>query len=317
MVQQYVWQLRKLLGAAAVRRSSRRRRVRAASDRERVDALRFERLVVDAAGSADAAAAGAAARRRARALARRAARGPVGSALRRGRSCGDWRSCAADAAELAIEGELAAGRAREAAGDRARSLAEHPAARAPARAADAGALPVRAARPRRSRPTARRATTLVERIGVEPGPELRRLHQAVLRQDAELDLEPRAPELPPELETAATPPLVGRDAELARLRGLWARRASGSRERWSALVGAPGMGKTRLAAELAADGARRGARCSTRPAAARRRWRAVAARDAAAAADAAVVDEPDEAVGAAALQALARASGGAARCSRW
>src|SRR6185503_4694144 len=33
-------------------------------------------------------------------------------------------------------------------------------------------------------------TALVERMGVEPGPELRRLHEAILRQDVSLESEP-------------------------------------------------------------------------------------------------------------------------------
>jgi WD40 repeat protein/DNA-binding SARP family transcriptional activator len=93
---------------------------------------------------------------------------------------------------------------------------------------------------------------LVEAIGVEPGPELRRLHDAVLRQDPALDLpDPEPAELPPELETAT--PLVGREAELAVLRSCWERGG------YALVAGAPGMGKTRLAAELAAEVQREGA----------------------------------------------------------
>src|SRR4051794_22408438 len=68
---------------------------------------------------------------------------------------------------------------------------------------------------------ARRA--LVEHAGVEPGPDLRRLHQAVLEQDPALVPAPVARVLPPELDPAAAPPLAGRDAELARLRDAWRR----------------------------------------------------------------------------------------------
>ena len=59
---------------------------------------------------------------------------------------------------------------------------------------------------------------LVNAIGVEPGPELRRLHEAILRQDPSLDL-PLPAELPPELEAGT--PLVGREAELDALREHW------------------------------------------------------------------------------------------------
>ena len=92
-------------------------------------------------------------------------------------------------------------------------------------------------------------TVLVEAIGVEPGPELRRLHDAILRQDPALDL---PAELPPELD--ASMPLVGREAELDALRRAWRR---GGR---FVLAGPPGIGKTRLAAELAAEVQREGGR---------------------------------------------------------
>ena len=53
-------------------------------------------------------------------------------------------------------------------------------------------------------------TALVEAIGVEPGPELRHLHEAILRQDPRLEPADavEATGLPPELDTAT--PLVGR-----------------------------------------------------------------------------------------------------------
>ena len=90
---------------------------------------------------------------------------------------------------------------------------------------------------------------LVTAIGVEPGPELRRLHEAILRQDPSLDL-PLPAELPPELEAGT--PLVGRDAELDALREHW-RRAKAGDGAEVVLAGVGGIGKTRLAAELAAE----------------------------------------------------------------
>jgi WD40 repeat protein/DNA-binding SARP family transcriptional activator len=89
---------------------------------------------------------------------------------------------------------------------------------------------------------------LVNAIGVEPGPELRRLHEAVLRQDPSLDL-PVPAELPPELDRST--PLLGRDEELAALREQW-RRAKAGHGAELLVAGAAGMGKTRLAAELGA-----------------------------------------------------------------
>ncbi len=71
---------------------------------------------------------------------------------------------------------------------------------------------------------------LVEQIGVEPGPELRRLHEAILRQDPALDPPATEPaELPPELDTRT--PLVGREGELNRLREHW-RLARKARAGW-------------------------------------------------------------------------------------
>ena len=94
------------------------------------------------------------------------------------------------------------------------------------------------------------------------GPELRRLHDAILRQDPSLDVEPRRAELPRELDAAASPPLIGRDDEL---RGCGRAGSGGAgAARSSTLVGAYGMGKTRLAAELAGDAHREGARGALR-----------------------------------------------------
>jgi WD40 repeat protein/DNA-binding SARP family transcriptional activator len=101
----------------------------------------------------------------------------------------------------------------------------------------------------------RSRAALVEQIGVEPGPELRALHEAILRQDPALEA-PRPLELPEELET--TSPLVGREAELERLRAAW-ERARGGRGTVAAVSGPPGIGRTRLVAELAGEVHRQGA----------------------------------------------------------
>ncbi|HEX6618349.1 MAG TPA: BTAD domain-containing putative transcriptional regulator, partial [Solirubrobacteraceae bacterium] len=99
---------------------------------------------------------------------------------------------------------------------------------------------------------------LVDEVGVEPGPELQRLHEAILRHDASLELELKAHELPRELDAAAAPALVGRERELAWLRERW-ERARGGVGGLIVLVGEPGIGKTRLAAELAGEVHRVGA----------------------------------------------------------
>jgi WD40 repeat protein/DNA-binding SARP family transcriptional activator len=91
--------------------------------------------------------------------------------------------------------------------------------------------------------------TLVDEIGVEPGPELRRRHEEVLRHDASLDLQPAERELPRQLDTATAPPLAGRETELSWLQERWERARLG-KGTLVALTGARGMGKTRLAAEI-------------------------------------------------------------------
>ena len=93
---------------------------------------------------------------------------------------------------------------------------------------------------------------LVAEIGVEPGPELRRLQEAILRQDASLEPEVVVADLPRELDAATSPPLEGRRVELAWLRERWERARTGS----GALVtvhGEHGIGKSRLSAELAGE----------------------------------------------------------------
>ena len=92
--------------------------------------------------------------------------------------------------------------------------------------------------------------TLVDELGIEPGPDLRHLEGRILAQDADLDA-PTAP-----APTAPTPakgrgnlrrplgPCLGRDAELARLEALVAE------HRLVTVVATGGAGKTRIALEL-------------------------------------------------------------------
>jgi WD40 repeat protein/DNA-binding SARP family transcriptional activator len=91
--------------------------------------------------------------------------------------------------------------------------------------------------------------TLVGEIGVEPGAELRALQAAILAQDPALDQPAGDAELPPALE-GGSPLLAGRGKQLAELR----ERLADARAGQGAVVlvsGPPGIGKTRLAAELA------------------------------------------------------------------
>ena len=111
-------------------------------------------------------------------------------------------------------------------------------------------------------------TVLAEELGLEPGPELRRLEAAVLAQDPSLDWRPptaaagpvapgaqparaeRPPAFPPpaprQEEGQPGPSLVGRDAELAHLRGRL-RDATAGHGGAVVLVGEPGAGKTTIA----------------------------------------------------------------------
>lgn len=111
----------------------------------------------------------------------------------------------------------------------------------------------------------RHARLLDDELGLEPGPELRALQTAILRQAPELTGWPRSPEWTgaatvPQPEVTAVPSpvvevasqraaLVGRGRELARAADVLARVAAGA-TRWLVLTGPPGIGKTRLAEEI-------------------------------------------------------------------
>jgi DNA-binding SARP family transcriptional activator len=103
------------------------------------------------------------------------------------------------------------------------------------------------------------AALLDEELGLRPAPELVRLEAAILRQDPALDLAaPATPVTAPVAEVPLAgalrgdgePPFVGRSDELATLRAAWDAAAAGHL-RAVLLVGEPGIGKTRLAGELA------------------------------------------------------------------
>jgi predicted ATPase len=92
---------------------------------------------------------------------------------------------------------------------------------------------------------------LVEQLGIEPGPELHALERAVLAHDPALDLARPAVRAAERASAARLPapptPTIGREADLARLRGLLVESAG----RLVTVVGPGGVGKTRLALELA------------------------------------------------------------------
>lgn len=232
MVQLYVSNLRKAMAAHgesdAIATHGRGYQLRLG--RDRVDAGRFERLLAQGAARE----------------ALRLWRGPpladvadepfAAPEIRR------LEELRASALEVAIDHDLDAGRHREVLPELEALLAQEP-LRERLHAQRMLAL-YRAGRQAEALEAYRQArATLVEEIGVEPGPELRRLQEAILRQDPSLE--------PPGQEPAGAP-LVGRDAELAHLRELWRRARAGAGT--SVLVtGPPGIGKTRLVHELAEE----------------------------------------------------------------
>jgi DNA-binding SARP family transcriptional activator len=91
---------------------------------------------------------------------------------------------------------------------------------------------------------------LVDELGIEPGRTLRKLEQAILRQDAALDLAAQADADLPRPGRRAAGIFVGRDRELEELSGALEDAAAG-RGRLFLISGDSGVGKTRLADELA------------------------------------------------------------------
>lgn len=242
MVQNYVWRLRKALsedGGAEI--LTRGRAYELKIDRELVDVLRLERLVAEAARTPNGdTARQALALFRGEPLADVADEPFASSEIRR------LEELRLTAAELAIDADLAAGRHHEVVAEIDALLTANP-LRERLHVQRLLAL-YRCGRQADALEAYRRAReTLVEQIGVEPGPELQRVHAAILRQDPALDVQPAATELAAELDAAAAPPLIGREREIATLRDLWRRGDGGL----VTVAGAYGTGKTRLAAELA------------------------------------------------------------------
>jgi predicted ATPase/DNA-binding SARP family transcriptional activator len=88
--------------------------------------------------------------------------------------------------------------------------------------------------------------TLVEELGIEPGESLRALERAILAHDPSLSLTPTGHVTPRRIPTPPHP-LLGRERELAALTELVRREET----RLLTLTGTGGIGKTRLALELA------------------------------------------------------------------
>jgi WD40 repeat protein/DNA-binding SARP family transcriptional activator len=158
--------------------------------------------------------------------------------------------------EARVEAEASAGLHAELVGELRRLVAEHPTREG--LAAQLMLALYRSGRQAEALDAYRDARRrLAEEIGVEPGPELRAVQDAILHHDPSLELYRPAIELPHELAAAATSPLIGRVAELRWLLEQWERASvTGA---LVTVVGVPGIGKTRLAAELAEEVHRRGA----------------------------------------------------------
>src|SRR5262249_8685648 len=95
---------------------------------------------------------------------------------------------------------------------------------------------------------------LVDELGIEPSPRLRELHQAILRQDPNLESQAIA-----RAAERASGLLVGRERELAELSAGLERAFSGHGGLFL-LAGEPGIGKSRLAEELSMQARSKGAR---------------------------------------------------------
>jgi ABC-type transport system substrate-binding protein/DNA-binding SARP family transcriptional activator/outer membrane protein assembly factor BamB len=175
MVQLYVSHLRRAIdgnGAAIVTRG---RGYALELDGDRVDSVRFERLIEEG---------------RAREALALWNDDPLSDMRDEPFAAAEIRrleDLRARALEAAIDAEIAAGRHREALARIDALVAEHPLRERP-HAQRMLAL-YRAGRQADALAAYRQArATLVEEIGVEPGPELRRLHEAILAQDPALEL---------------------------------------------------------------------------------------------------------------------------------
>ena len=241
LVQLYVSHLRKALAAAGEDDviATRGRGYQLQVERNQVDAARFERLL------AQGAAREALSLWRGSPLADVALEPFAAPEIRR------LEELRTAALEVAIDQDLDAGRHRDVLPELESLLALEP-LRERLHAQRMLAL-YRSGRQAEALEAYRQArAVLVEQVGIEPGPELRRLQDAILRQDPVLDA-------PADVagRSGSPAPLFGRDDDLERLRRSW-RRVHDGGGAGVLITGARGIGKTRLARELAHEVHREG-----------------------------------------------------------
>jgi DNA-binding SARP family transcriptional activator len=168
------------------------------------------------------------------------------------------------ALELRIQAELALGRSADVVGELEALAAEHP-LRERLRGQQMLALYLSGRQAEALEAYQRTRRALVDELGIEPSRELQELERRILRHDPELDIgadEGSAARIAG-MRTApagrqAAGMFVGREPELAQLEAGLAD-ALGGRGRMFLLAGPPGIGKSRLADEVASRAKERGA----------------------------------------------------------
>ena len=239
----HVSRLRRALGAAASRLCTEASGYRLLVEPGELDADRFERGLDEGRALLAAGHASGAARVLRAALA--LWRGPVLADLRYEAfahpEIARLEELRALAFEERVEAELGLGEHARLIGELEALIDEHP-TRERLRGQHMLAL-YRAGRHADALAAYRQARTVLDaELGLEPGRELRRLEQAILTHDPELAASaPRTPAVPP----APPTPTFGRDEDVRRVASLV------GETRCLTLVGPGGVGKTRLAIEVA------------------------------------------------------------------